>query len=76
MNIKYTNTSCNFAELCAGDAFAIYANGERYTCIKIERIDADDYSRIVNAVHLATGEVCEFEPHQKVEKINATVIVE
>ena len=42
MNIKYTNTSCNFADLCVGDAFAIYADGERYTCIKIERIDADD----------------------------------
>lgn len=76
MTVQYSNTSCDFADLWIGDAFALYAGGERHTCMKIEPINIEGYNKIVNAVHLATGEVCAFEPHQKVEKINATVIVE
>ena len=77
MNIEYANTPCDFVDLWAGDAFVLYVNGERMTCMKIEPINTNNnYNNTFNAVHLATGEVCEFEPHQKVEKINATVIVE
>ena len=76
MTVEYANTSCDFVDLWAGDAFVFYQDGERLTCMKIEPINTGEYSGVINAVHLATGEVREFEPHQKVEKINATVIVE
>ena len=76
MNIEYSNTSCDFADLWVGDAFMFYKDGERYTCMKISGIENEKYNHFYNAVHLATGEVYEIELHQKVEKINATVIVE
>lgn len=69
MIIEYIDTSCDFTDLRIGDAFVFYYDGERNTCM---RVNADNY----NAVLLGTGRMCKFEPHQKVERVNAKVVIE
>ena len=77
MTVEYTNTSCDFVNLRVGEAFLYYADGERMTCMKVEAYCIDEYmNQWFNAVHLATGDMLCVESHQKVEKINARVIVE
>ena len=71
MIIEYKNTCCDFVDLCFGQAFILYADGEEYICMKIN----DDIENHL-CVHLDTGEVFEIEPHRNVKKINAKVIIE
>lgn len=77
MNIEYKNTSCDFVDLRVGEAFLYYKDGEKYTCMKVEAYCTDDYmNQWFNTVHLATGDMLCVEPHQRVERINARIIVE
>lgn len=70
MIIEYTNhISCDFADLWCGTAFAFYEDGEKYICMKTD-------SNIQNAVNLSTGEMYEIEPHQRVFKIDAKIVVD
>lgn len=71
MIIEYNITSCDFVDLWVGDAFALYKGGEKYICMKINDGMEDDFG-----VYLATGEAFEIEPHQRVEKIKAKIVVE
>jgi hypothetical protein len=73
MIIEYNDTACDFVDLYIGQAFTFYEDGEKYICMKIEGLEEGKYNLYVN---LANGEVYEIEPHQRVYKIKAKIIVE